>query len=248
MTITVGVGTTTAAVSVQEAKELAAALDVQVKRDLKPIWGIDAEIVFLENPNAPDVGVHPIFIVDETPHDVAGVHRIEQGVTFAFVNANRNWRLAASHECLEMLVDPTGMKMVPSTGIGIVDGTLQDIDDEFHYLLEVCDPIEDTAHAYDIKGISVSDFYTPEYFDRQYRAGIRYSLRGAITRPREVGVNGYLSWWHPKTQTLHQVRNIGGLHLYDLPPWSKDSEMSARMFIDQNTPTPRSRPDQFDRS
>ena len=246
MTIMIGVGTTTPTVSAADAQKLAAALDIQVKRDLKPIWGIDAAVTFLDNANQPPPGVHPILIVDDTPQDIAGIHRIEQGITFAFINAHRDWQLAASHECLEMLVDPTGMKLVPSTGMKIVDGALQDTQDEFDYVLEVCDPIEDTDHAYDIGGVSVSDFYTPHYFDRVYKPGTRYSFGGALTRPRQIGRNGYLSWWNPGTESLHQIRNIGGLRLYDLPPWSKESATSARMFIDHHTPTPRSRPDAFE--
>lgn len=238
--ITVGVANQSARVTAEDVKSLAAALDVQVKRDLRPIWQVDAEVVPLDDPRTIPRGVHPIIVVDQTPNNVAGFHRIEQGVTWAMVNTKRDWHLAASHECLEMLVDPTGMKLQPSRGIAIVDGALQDIDDEFHYVLEVCDPIEDTDHAYEIGAVRVSDFYTPEYFDREFRDGVRYSFRGALTRPRQIGPNGYLSWWHPLTERLHQIRNIGGFKLYDLPPWNKDSGDSARMFIDRHTVTPRS--------
>ncbi len=241
-TITVGVANQSATVTDGDVKRLAAALDIQVKRDLKPIWQVDAEVIPLSDPRTIPRGVHPIMVVDDTPNGVAGFHRIEQGVTWAMVNTRRDWRLAASHECLEMLVDPTGMKMQPARGIAIAGAELQDIDDEFHYVLEVCDPIEDCDHAYDIGGVLVSDFYTPEYFDREFQEGVRYSLRGALTRPRQIGRNGYLSWWHPQTEKLHQIRNIGGYKLYDLPPWNKDAGDSARMFIDRHTRTPRSHP------
>ena len=33
----------------EQVKRVAAALDVQVKRDLKPIWGVDADVVALED-------------------------------------------------------------------------------------------------------------------------------------------------------------------------------------------------------
>lgn len=247
MKTTVGVGTSVDSISLDEIRALAAAMDTQVKRDLKPVWNIDAEVIPLENVSSPPKGVHPIIVAYPTPNNVAGQHYIEQGMTYAFVNAKRNWRLAASHECLEMLVDPTGQRMIPSTGIGIVGGAVHDIDDEFQYIVEVCDPMEDEQHAYAIDGVPVSDFYTQNYFDRAAKPGVRYSFRGTVTRPREVLLGGYVSWWHPKTKTLHQLKNIKGLEIVDLPPWSPDSGTSARMLIDRHTPTPRSRPDLFGR-
>jgi hypothetical protein len=246
-TIRVGVANQSAMVSAADVARVAAALDVQVKRDLGPVWGVDAEVVPLQDPRRIPRGVHPIIVVDSTPNDVAGFHRIEQGVTWAMVSTKRDWRLAASHECLEMLVDPTGMATRRSRGLAVVDGAVRETDETFEYILEVCDPIEDRDHAYEIDGVPVSDFYTQAYFDADFRPGVAYSFRGALTRPRQVGPNGYLSWRRPDTLRLHQLRNFGRYEIYDLPEYKPGPDVSTRMFVDQNTPTPRTRPDRFRR-
>ena len=246
MTITVGVGSTGEIVPHDQVRALAAALHKQVNRDLKPIWHVDAEVIYLENVKRPPKGVHPIIVTYPTRNNVAGQHYIEQGMSYAFVNARKNWRLAASHELLEMLVDPTGEQRKLSTGIAIVDGDLQDIDDDVEYVVEVCDPVEAPSLAYDIDGVSVSDFYTPHYFDRKATAGTRYSFRRHLTRPRQILPGGYVSWWHPKTKRLQQIKNIDGLEQVDLPPWHPKPGETARMFIDANTATPRSHPELFE--
>ena len=68
------------------------------------------------------------------------------------------WSLTASHETLEMLADPFGNRLVagksPKPGQGRVN-----------FLVEVCDPCEDQQFAYTVNGVTVSDFYTPHFFD-----------------------------------------------------------------------------------
>jgi hypothetical protein len=240
VTIRVGIANQSSKVTAEQVKRAAAALDLQVRRDLGPVWGVDAEVVPLDDPHTIPKGVHPIIVVDETPNGVAGFHRIEQGVTWAMVSTKRDWRLAASHECLEMLVDPTGMDTRPSRGMEIVGGRLKDTDEVVDYILEVCDPIEDKDHAYKINGILVSDFYTQEYFHNRKRAGVKYSFNGALSGPREIGPNGYLSWRNRETGRLHQIRNFDGYELFDLPAFPADPKVSTRMFIDRETKTPRS--------
>ncbi len=240
MKITVGVGTAVDTVSLGDAKALATALDIQVKRDLKPIWDVDAEVIFVEDLQKLPAGVHPIIITAPVEGDFAGKHFSQGAMTHAFINANRNWRLAASHECLEMLVDPTGVKFITSPGIQIMDNDLHDTADDFHYLLEVCDPVENPIYAYEINGIPVSDFYTPEYFDRQSKPGARYSHRGSITRPRQILPDGYISWYVPETKIFHQIKNFDRFSHAEVGSWSDASAMTARMFIDANTRTPRS--------
>jgi hypothetical protein len=247
--IRVGLANQSSTVTAEQVKRVAAALDVQVKRDLKPVWGVDAEVVALGDPRNIPSGVSPIIIVDRTPGDFAGVHTITQGVPWAMVSTKRDWALAASHECVELLVDPSGEATHSSIGLALVDGAVRETAEAFDYLLEACDPIEDTDHAYDIGGIRVSDFYTPHYFDAAVRAGVRYSFNGALTRPREVRPNGYLSWRHPETKRLQQLRNFRGFEIVDLPERGADAGVTTttRMFVDMNTPTPRTHPEQFAR-
>src|SRR5262249_44433245 len=48
--------------------------------------------------------------------------------------------------------------------------------------------------------ITVSDFFTPHFFDPAAAAGVRYSFRGNITEPRQVLRGGYLSWQDPASR------------------------------------------------
>ena len=246
-TIRVGLANQSATVTAEQVKRVAAALDLQMKRDLKPIWEVDAEVVALADSRNIPKGVSPIIIVDQTPGNFAGVHTNTQGVAWAMVSAKRDWALASSHECIEMLVDPTGEATQSSVGLALVDGVLRDTEEEFAYLVEACDPIEDSDHAYEIGGVRVSDFYTPNYFDRVARPGVKYSFNGALTRPREVRPGGYLSWRHPRTGKLQQLRNFDGFTIVDLPERGTGSGTTTRMFVDQNTPTPRTHPEKYRR-
>jgi hypothetical protein len=240
----IGLANQSSTVDDEQLKRVAAALDTQVKRDLKPIWEVDADVVALGSVRTIPHGISPIIILDHTPHDFAGVHTITQGVPWAMVSTKRDWALAASHECLEMLVDPSGEATRSSIGLALLDGTLHETEERFDYLLEACDPIEDADHAYEIGGVLVSDFYTPHFFDDAAAPGVRYSFNGALTRPREVGRNGYLSWRDPATAKLRQLRNFDGFSIVDLPERGQDA-VSTRMFVDRNTPTPRTHPHLF---
>ena len=241
-TIRVGLANQSSTVTSEQVKRVAAALDVQMRRDLKPIWDVDAEVMALEDSHVIPAGVSPVIIVDQTPGNFAGVHTITQGVPWAMVSTKRDWALAASHECIEMVVDPSGEATRPSAGLALVKGALTETDETFDYLLEACDPIEDSDHAYKIGDVLVSDFYTPNYFDPAVRAGVRYSCNGALTRPREVRPGGYLSWRHPVTRRLQQLRNFDGFAIVDLPDRAGGTATTTRLHVDMNTPTPRTHP------
>jgi hypothetical protein len=43
--------------------------------------------------------------------------------------------------------------------------------------------------------MTVSDFYTPNYFDPVTNSAVRYSFTGSIAAPRQVLKGGYLSWF-----------------------------------------------------
>ena len=89
-------------------------------------------------------------------------------------------------------------------------------------LVEVCDPSEAVEFGYTVNGITMSDFYTPSYFDPVFAPGVRYSFTGAIREPRQVLAGGYLSWHEPITDHWWQLifftdrpqfRDLGRLEL-----------------------------------
>lgn len=241
--LTIGLMNQSSAITNDEVARVAAALDIQVKRDLAPLWSVTADIITIPADQPVPRGVSPIIIVDDTPGNFAGQHRITQNIPWALVSTKRDWALAASHECIELLIDPTGMATCSSLGLALVNGALVQLEERFDYLLEACDPIEDSDHAYLIDGIAVSDFYTKQYFDDAVTPGTSYSFNGALSRPREVGRNGYLSWRDKTTGRYRQLQNFGAYAIVDLP--DANSVVNARKFVDHHTPTPRTHPELF---
>lgn len=195
----------------------------------------------LGDPESIEPGVWPIFIVDDVGQDgAAGLHLTDHQQPYALVEAGPTWSLTASHECLEMLVDPSGNRLVPSSGITAAGGKVQDVTTEkFEYLVEVADPSEDPVNAYMIDEVLVSDFYTPHFFDPVVSPGVRYSFSGRIKRPREILPGGYISWLNPSLGTMQQLRWFDKPEIVDLPGHPAQSGRGTlRGFVDANTRPP----------
>ena len=89
-----------------------------------------------------------------------------------------------------MLADPFGNRTMAGQSPMPGQGRVQ-------FLVEVADPSEAAKFGYKVNGITLSDFYTPNYFDPLASPGVRYSYTGAIQKPRQVLNGGYLSWHDP---------------------------------------------------
>jgi hypothetical protein len=208
--VRIGLASQSASVGKDDLAAVAAALDLQVNRDFAPVWGIAATVAMLPDADQVPPGVWPIFVKDELPPGMGGVHLTKHLQPFALVKAGETWSLAASHECLEMLADPAGTRLFASQGIGMENGAIVSLDTHFEYLVEVCDPCEAPDCAYLIDGVLVSDFYTPRFFDFAAAGGVRYSHTGKITAPRQVLPDGYLSWYEATEKQFFQLQNGPG--------------------------------------
>jgi hypothetical protein len=183
-----------AQISSAEVRKVSAAIQKQASRDLAPIWEISATVDSFDTLEDVPVGYWPIIVMDDiqTP-GAEGVHEDKNGQPFALVTAEATldrWSLTASHEALEMLVDPFGNRQVAGDSPKANQGRVS-------FLVEVADPSEAADFAYSSNGVLVSDFYTPHFFDPMVASGVRYSFTGAITAPRKVLKGGYLSWLEP---------------------------------------------------
>jgi hypothetical protein len=179
-----------ASTTTDDLQKVSAALQKQASRDLAPIWEISATVDSFAKLEDVPLGYWPLIVMDNIGTDAAGVHEDKDGQPFALISASAkldDWSLTASHEMLEMLVDPFGNRLVASDSPKDGQGRVS-------ILVEVSDPSEAADFAYTVNGILVSDFYTPNYFDPVAANGVRYSYTGAITEPRQVLRGGYLSW------------------------------------------------------
>jgi len=178
----------------------AIALNQQVSTDLPSKWpGIAAGVSVAPSIGALTPGAWPVFLVEKLPPGEGGYHLDKNNQPFAKVIASAHddsWTIDASHEIIEMLVDPYGNRMHASQAIAIngADSDVIDADGVFNYLVEACDPCEANNYGYDIAGILVSDFITPNFYDATTTPGTSYSFKGNITRPRQLLPGGYISF------------------------------------------------------
>ena len=182
---------------------VAAALSKQVERDFSPIWNVTATVDSFATLADVPTDYWPI-IVTHYPAG-GGYHETKNGQPYAIVNFDDQWNLTASHECLEMLADPFGQRTVAGD---LLDQAvaLGAEPQRVLYLVEICDPSESGQFAYQVNGVTVSDFYTPHYFDPQAAAGVRYSFGGSINAPRVVLDGGYISWQNLSDGQWWQLR------------------------------------------
>lgn len=216
-------------VSASALSRVGAALQKQATRDLAPIWEVKATIDTFPDLDDVPIGYWPIIVTEDDLGDAAGIHEDKEGQPFALVGFDNGWGLTASHEVLEMLVDPFGNRMMagqsPKPGQGRVE-----------FLVEVCDPCEDHAFAYTVNEVLVSDFYTPHFFDPVAQSGVQYSFSTRITQPRQVLQGGYLSWHDPVSNHWFQEQFFG-----DTPQFSDLGALarrggSLREMVDALTP------------
>jgi hypothetical protein len=214
----------------------AAALNVQVMRDLTQFWDVQATVRYLPSPKSIPVGVWPVFLVAKLPPGEGGVHLTKKNQPYSLVIGtpdSNDWTIDASHETLEMLVDPSGNRLQASRAIKIAGKDTEDTAGEFEYLVEACDPCEANDYAYMINGIAVSDFITPHFYDPVTTAGTRYSFGGNIKRPRQILPGGYISFTDPQSDDWEQILFLGAKPvLRNLGPASGSS---VRVFVDGHT-------------
>jgi hypothetical protein len=176
---------------------VAIALQIQLDRDLTAHWGVRATLVVA---GADDLnpGLWPLRIVDPArlPEGAGGIHLNEFGQPYALVAAGPDWTVAASHELLEMVVDPYGNRFVggPSASPDAAGRAV-------YYLVEVCDPCE--TMTYSINGTRVSDFVLPAFYERAAVGPL--DLLGWMTRPLQILPGGYLSWYDPDDGAWHEA-------------------------------------------
>ena len=193
-------------VALPDLMRVSAALQKQASRDLAPIWEVSASVdAFATLEDVPQ-GYWAMIIRDDIGFDAAGIHLDRNGQPYALISAADDideWSLTASHETLEMLVDPFGNRLMAGDSPKPDQGRV-------NFLVEVSDPSEAADFGYSVNGILVSDFYTPNFFDPVASPSVRYSFTGVITEPRDVLRGGYLSWGDPETNIWWQETWFGG--------------------------------------
>lgn len=190
-----------------EVKTTVDALQSQVSNDFAPVWGIDAQLSFVPQGESPLPGTWWLVILDNSDqagalgyHDLT-LEGLPLGKVFAEsdLEAGTSWTVTASHELLEMLVDPD-INLTVFVQPSATSGTL--------YAYEVCDACESDAFGYTIGNVLVSDFVYPAWFESFRTPNSTDFDRGRhITRPFQLLTGGYIgvfdvsygTGWHQLT-------------------------------------------------
>jgi hypothetical protein len=177
-------------IGISDLTRVGAALNRQLNEHFAPLWNLSASISAFADINQVPAQYAPIYILDHLRDPrLGGYHKLDQGRPFAIVGSDDPfWTVDASHECLEMVVDPSG----DNTVVG--DSPDSDVPGRVEFVVEICDPCGREDAAYLIDGIFVADFHTPQYFDSVAVPGARYSFGATITEPKQLLPGGYITW------------------------------------------------------
>jgi hypothetical protein len=222
-------------------KDAMVALNIQVAQ-LRKCWTTAPPAVVFELKDLKDIesgppGVWPIVLVDDLGGPGNGFHTTAHYRPYAKVAVHDDdWTIAASHEMLEMLLDPSGNRLQVGRAIelnaanAVADGTAH-----VEYVLEICDPCAAHDCAYRVNDTTwVSDFVTPDFYAPREVPGTHYTFRHNIKAPRRILQGGYITWvqTEQKQAFMHQMTWLGT----DTPVLSAKSSVN----ISADTPNLRS--------
>jgi hypothetical protein len=213
----------------------------QVAKHFAPAWGASAVIAAVA-PEAIPAGYCPIFIQDALDTDGAdGFHRTSADDSpYIVIPFGRNWSLAAGHELLRFLGDPTGAARLPGPSCMLGQGLVE-------YLVDVTAPCRDIAQAYAIDGVVVPDFCLPAFYDEHATGPC--SFTGSLRHPLRPAAGGAVTWLaddgllyqarregqrDPKVHGGFSCANRGGLMLRELV----DRQAPRLLRSLANAPTP----------
>jgi len=162
--------------------KLVAALTKQLDHDFVPIWGYPAKLYVAKKAKPGEWQI--VFLDDADAANALGYHDLTkngQPVSKVFVkttiSAGELVSVTASHELLEMLIDPGAQLWAQS-------------DDGRFFAYEMCDAVEE--EVYSIDGIEVSDFVHPAFFESFHKPGsAQFDHLKKVNRPFQTLKNGY---------------------------------------------------------
>jgi len=183
-------------------KRMIAGLQAQIDEDFFPAWGLTARLVFKAAPPFEHMG-----LVIKDSSDEAGDlgYHFREGYPVAYVFAKDSMSDGAgiggltstvSHEILEMIADP-GVNLLAAQPPPEKSRRATRL---FSY--EVCDPVE--ANSYRKKGVSVSNFVLPEWFEPEHKPReMKMDFLGVVDSPFELAPGGYVDMFkNGKWKTL----------------------------------------------
>ncbi len=210
-------------VSQAELGDYVAPYQAYVSKVLKDLYEVDAEIVAPANGRKPH-RAWPMYFVDQLNQPGAlGYHSDSHHQPAAYIDAGQQPLFTGSHELAEMLVDPSGNSLYPAPSPDPADNGKE---------VQILD--EDASFGIEVEGVSLSDVITSNYGTG---AAGPYDAADKLTEPREVAINGYVSWiddhvWKQATRFAGE-----GFKVRVLGPAgeAKNEGKSLREWVDEQT-------------
>ncbi len=218
----------------EDAAKMTHAVGVQLARDVAPLYGQVPALEVVAPGGHPTPGGCPCYLIDEPDTDGALGYHDEDAHGVAFIKVFINPTLdnggtaltgpnavsvTLSHEVLELVGDAPANKWVDGPG-----------GSDFAY--ELCDAVE--GDAYEIDGVSVSNFVLQAFFDPHAEKGSRLDFLGKLARPFSMTAGGYqITRTEPgkvaQVFAAHSAQVRPGLHVHfgsDVPAWKRDMKVS----------------------
>lgn len=182
---------------------------------ISPIWGVQADFIALDHPVQDPKIWNFIFAEDDIAcegalayHDWDGSKGLNPYALVEVPESLQAWgevTTAATHELVEMLVDPgvnRWLDAVPLSDTDERDPKAMRATKLLAY--ESADPVENAK--FDLLGHKVTDFVYPAYFE-PYGKGRRVDHLGAISDPHQIALGGYQIV--RDSSGISQVVNVG---------------------------------------
>ena len=180
-----------------------------------------AHVVYLQPKMVPPPGAWNLILMDHSDQQGAlGYHQDENGTDIPYAEVfvmdtlqdGSTVSAVASHEALEMLVDPD---------VSTVRTQLREDTQEL-YIVEACDAVQ--GCDYDVgapegrvTGTKVSDFCLPSWWTME-PSGAPYSFRNSVAAPWELAPQGYIST--ALASDPNKWRQVFGSQIDSLPRWA----------------------------
>jgi hypothetical protein len=196
---------------------------------LSRFYPVKAKIVAPANGHKP-AHAWPMYFADKLNQPgAAGFHTDSHHQPASYIDATQEPLFTGSHELAETLLDPQGSLVYAAPSPDPADGGK-----EVQILDELCDPCEDPSFGIDVDGVKLSDFITSNFGNGDTGP---YDAAEKLTAPREVAINGYISWidghvWKQATNFEGQ-----GFQVRVLGPagQAKNAGKSLREWVDEQT-------------
>ncbi len=163
--------------------KLIAAMQVYIDKYIVPVWATPAKLVKTKDFVAGSWAM--VFLDDADQPGALAYHDLTpDGLPEAKVFVRTTLKnndlvsVSASHELVEMLVDPAINLMTTGPGSTTI------------YAYESADPVEDLS--FPVNGIQMSDFVYPAYFEDFRKPGsVKFDQMGKVNKPFQILSGGY---------------------------------------------------------